>query len=287
MRNLHFMLQLTSAAVVAIAAPAAVYADAPPLIAVQGYLTDTDGVPIDGKHRVIFFLYDAETDGAVLHTDSFNNLQVDTGRFFVYLGSQDDQELDLGLFRDNPGVWLEVVVDNETISPRTRLASVGYAGFAQSCGDAATLEGNASSAFARADHAHGSRHVAPIVRSASTETYWMFNCPGPVTIAGTEIMISVEVPSVLDLSWAGLVNNPSPEGATYTHIRVDGTQVGNRWGGIRNGATPVDFGTTANVATAEVAAGDHLINVSATCDGTVGTAQIAHGTLKVVAWAME
>jgi hypothetical protein len=287
MRNSHLIVQLTWAAVLSIAAPAAGYAEAPPLLAVQGYLTNPDGVPIDGDHRVIFFLYDAETDGAVLHTDSFNNLELNRGSFFVYLGSQEDQELDLGLFRDNQDMWLEVVVDNETISPRTRLASVGYAGFAQTCGDATTLQGNESSAFAPADHTHTSRHVAPIVRSASTGNYWLFDCPGPVTVAGTEISISVDVPSVLDLSWAGLVSNPSPSGATYTRIRVNGTEVGNRWGGIRNSATPVDFATTANVATAEVGAGDHTIDVSATCDGAVGTAQIAHGTLKVVAWATE
>lgn len=287
MRNLHLILPLTWAALVAMAAPAAVHAEAPPLIAVHGYLTNPEGVPIDGDHRVIFFLYDAETDGEVLHTDSFNNLEIHSGSFYVYLGSQDGQELDLGLFRDNQEVWLEVVVDNEAISPRTRLASVGYAGFARSCGDATTLEGNASSAFAKVDHVHTSRHVAPIVRSASTGRYWDFNCPGPVVIEGTEITISVEVASVLDLSWAGLVSNPSSNAATYTRIRVDGTEVGNLWGGVRNGATPVDFATTANVATAEVAAGEHTIDVRATCDGSVGTGQIAHGTLKVVAWAME
>ena len=122
MRNLHLRVQLTWAAVIAIAiaAPAAVHAEAPPLIAVQGYLTNPDGVPIDGDHRVIFFLYDAETDGAVLHTDSFNNLGIQRGSFIVYLGSQEGQELDLGLFRDNDEMWLEVVVDNEANSPRTR-----------------------------------------------------------------------------------------------------------------------------------------------------------------------
>ena len=64
-------------------------------------------------------------------------------------------------------------------------------------------------------------------------------------------------------------------------------EVGNHWGGIRNAAVPVTFATTANVATAEVGAGNHVINVRATCDGKVGTGQIAHGTLKVVAWAAE
>ncbi len=113
-------------------------ADAPAIVPVQGFLTDEDGAPVDGKHRVILFLYDAATDGDVLHTDQFNNLEIVAGQFTVYLGSQDDAALDMSIFQEHADTWLEVVIDNQTISPRTRLGSVPYAA---ACGDAVTVGG--------------------------------------------------------------------------------------------------------------------------------------------------
>ena len=112
-----------------------VQADVPPLIPVQGYLTDAAGQPIDGKHRLTFWLYDAESGGRSLFSEDYGDLDVDEGVFVVYLGNQSN--VDLSAFEAASGVWLEVAVDgDEIISPRTLLATTPFAAFAQACGDA-------------------------------------------------------------------------------------------------------------------------------------------------------
>ena len=108
----------------------------PGLVPVQGVLTNADGEPIDGEHRLTFVLYRAEDDDDRLFTDDYRNQQVAGGHFVVYLGSQEDNPLDLNLFATEPEVWLETVIDgDEVIKPRTRLGAVPYAGFAQYCGE--------------------------------------------------------------------------------------------------------------------------------------------------------
>ena len=143
MRKLHLVSSIALLGALALTAPAA--ADVPAIVPLQGYLLDSTGKAVDGDHRLTFFLYDAATDGDVLFTDNYNSVEVSDGYFVVYLGNQEDTPLDLGLFREHRDVWVEVVIDgSETVSPRTYLASVPYAGVAQYCGDAQTLGGRPS-----------------------------------------------------------------------------------------------------------------------------------------------
>ena len=115
-----------------IASPAAAE---PGIVPVQGVLTNADGEPIEDAHRLTFVLYRGEDDDNRLFTDDYRNQQVTNGQFVVYLGSQEDNPLDLELFAQEPEVWLETIIDgSEVIQPRTRLGSVPYAGFAQYCG---------------------------------------------------------------------------------------------------------------------------------------------------------
>ena len=122
-------------------------ADAPALLPVHGFLTDAEGTPETGKHRLTFFLYEDETGGTPLYTDDYASIEVNAGQFIVYLGSGDDA-LDMTMFRDASALWLETVIDGgETITPRIRLASVAYAGFAQYCGEATALGSAAADAL--------------------------------------------------------------------------------------------------------------------------------------------
>ena len=130
-------------------------ADAPAIVPVQGFLTDSDGAPVAGPHRLTFILYDAESDGRALYTDDRRSVEIERGQFVAYLGGEGDA-LDLALFRDNGGLWLEITVDGtDVIQPRTYLGSVPYAAYAQYCGDASTLGGlsaaDVSSTFVDAD----------------------------------------------------------------------------------------------------------------------------------------
>ena len=136
----------------------------PGMVPLQGFLTDSAGDAIDGSHRLKFTLFDALTDGAGLYVDDYDAVDIDNGHFIVYLGSQIGSGLDLSLFRDVRDVWVEVVIDGtETMSPRMRLSSVPYAGYAQYCGGAETasdadnsarLQGRAAKSFADSIHNH-------------------------------------------------------------------------------------------------------------------------------------
>lgn len=115
-------------------------AEAPPLVPVQGYLTDADGDPISDSHRLTFIVYDDDRAGDSVFTDDYPSVEVSEGRFIIYLGSQEDNPLDLSVFAGSGELWLETVVDGtDVISPRTRLGTVPYAGFAAYCG---AIEGN-------------------------------------------------------------------------------------------------------------------------------------------------
>ena len=133
---------LAFAACLLVAAPAA--ADAPAFLPVQGVLANTDGTPVDGDTTVRFALYTADIGGSELWNET-QTVPVDQGFFTVFLG--DTTVLDLATFRDNDSVWLGVRVGTDTEMSRFQVATTGFAGFAQYCGDSATLGGNAASDF--------------------------------------------------------------------------------------------------------------------------------------------
>lgn len=120
----------------------------PPMVPVQGYLTDLDGLPIDGTTTALFAIYAAPTGGAPLYTTT-QNLTVEDGRFVVYLG-ETGAPLDLSLFEENVDLFLGVTVAGEPeMLPRTRLGTTPYSGFSEFAGNAALLEGSPASDFQR------------------------------------------------------------------------------------------------------------------------------------------
>ncbi len=113
-------------------------AQAPPIIPLQGFLTDAAGEPRDGEYVVDIELFDASADGASLHVEALV-VDVDNGYFSAELGTGD--LLDLAIFRDNTDVWVEVTVDDDVLSPRIQFGSVPYAAYANWAGNAGMLEG--------------------------------------------------------------------------------------------------------------------------------------------------
>ena len=100
----------------------------------QGKLTTTAGQPIpDGAHQVAFGLFPVDTGGAALWSTT-KSVQTAGGIFSVTLGPVSGQSFfdygygPLSVLGDNR--WLEIAVDGGTLSPRTKLASVPYAGIA-------------------------------------------------------------------------------------------------------------------------------------------------------------
>jgi len=91
----------------------------------QGWLGNTqDTTGVTGNYDLTFRLYDADTGGNLLWTEAKTGVRVEKGIFNIYLGSQNP--LPPALFTGEP-LWLEVKVGTEILSPRKKLASVGYA----------------------------------------------------------------------------------------------------------------------------------------------------------------
>lgn len=92
----------------------------PHAIRYQGTVTDKAGVPLEGPYALVFRIYDVETGGTPLWTETQANIPISKGSFSVFLGSVTP----LGLAFDKD-YWLSVQVANDPeMTPRIRLTSV-------------------------------------------------------------------------------------------------------------------------------------------------------------------
>ena len=112
-------------------------ADVPHLFPVQGSLTDASGAPIDALTDITFSLYAEESGGAALWTDTFSDVDVETGFFSVYLGS--NNPLDFSALLINAEIWLGITVESDPEMNRIRLAAVPFAVEAETCARVGTL----------------------------------------------------------------------------------------------------------------------------------------------------
>ncbi|NOY94276.1 MAG: hypothetical protein GXP55_24120 [Deltaproteobacteria bacterium] len=143
-------------------------AEAPAQIPIQGFLADDAGVPVDASPSFLFALYNAETGGAPIYTET-QSVLVEGGFFTAYLG--DGSALDLAIFRDNSPLYLGVSIDGGSeMSPRTQFATVPYAAYAEYAGS--VLTGGAAAGTYRVSG------VAPTNSPATLETF-VVRAPGP------------------------------------------------------------------------------------------------------------
>ncbi len=114
-----------SALVIALAHTAAA---APALINYQGRLLDDAGAPLDGTFALTFRILPTLTGGTPLFVETHPSVLAIDGVFQVVLGSV--AALDPSVF-DLDDLWLEVVVEGETLEPRQRITSEAFAFRAQ------------------------------------------------------------------------------------------------------------------------------------------------------------
>ncbi len=101
------------------------HAEIPQVISYQGRVTDTGGAPIaDGDYSMTFTIYDAVTGGTSLWSSGALTVTVSGGVFSVLLGESPQPTLSLDFDVD---YWVEIDIESDIQSPRTRLGSVGYA----------------------------------------------------------------------------------------------------------------------------------------------------------------
>jgi hypothetical protein len=109
---------------------------------VQGFLTDTSDVPVEGSVPVAFTLYADESGTMTELWSTTRTVAVDSGLFSVLLGAETD--LDLSIFSDHSRVMLGIAVDGDSELPLIELGAAPYAGwaaFAANAGDATTVGG--------------------------------------------------------------------------------------------------------------------------------------------------
>lgn len=101
-----------------------------PQFTYQGRLTDASGKPLNGQYTFVYTLYNDETAGTAIYTETETNVAVEDGLFDSVIGpstiagSLKPEDLAQPL-------WLEVQVGNgtitETLSPRQKLYGAPYA----------------------------------------------------------------------------------------------------------------------------------------------------------------
>ncbi len=104
----------------------------------QGFLVDaTDSSAATATLEMTFRLFDSQTEGAELWSETHPTVQVSNGIFHVLLGSV--TPFPVNLFDGSP-LWLQTEVGAEVLTPRKPLVSVAYSHRAD---DADQLEGQA------------------------------------------------------------------------------------------------------------------------------------------------
>ena len=116
--------------------PSLAVAQSPDLLTFQGRMLDSSGQELEGRHTMVFSLYDSLDGGNALWTET-HEINLSQGAFATSLGALsnlDSARLDQG------DRWLGIRIAGEPeLSPRTPLGQVPYAMLAKS---ASTLDGS-------------------------------------------------------------------------------------------------------------------------------------------------
>ena len=116
----------------------------PQVINYQGKLTDSEGELVSGVVSIQFSMYNAATGGTSLWTET-QSCTLTSGLFNVLLGSVNP--IPASVF-DGGDRWLGITVGTDSeMTPRQKVASVGYACLAEKADDADNLGGQPASSF--------------------------------------------------------------------------------------------------------------------------------------------
>ena len=110
-------------------------ASPPDAINYQGVLRDSANKPLNGTYAMVFRFFSADSGGDEVLVDTHAAVTVSGGLFNVTLGSGSVMDGSgpgtyttlSRVLADYPDPYLEVEVAGETLSPRTRIVSAGYA----------------------------------------------------------------------------------------------------------------------------------------------------------------
>lgn len=122
MKQKNPLISLVLSGIILLAGPAA--NAVPAKISYSGRLIESGKDVTNKTITASFSLYNSATGGTSLWTDSHTSIPVTDGMFTVSLGSQ--KALPANLFNGST-LWLEVAINNQTMTPRVGLQSMPYA----------------------------------------------------------------------------------------------------------------------------------------------------------------
>src|SRR5688572_18398088 len=105
-------------------------AAANPLMGYSGRLFDSSGDPLSGTHDLVVRIFSSPVAGTPLFEESFDDTDVADGYFMVMVGVNEKAgglELDALFATETDGLYLELKVGTEVLSPRQPLGSVPWA----------------------------------------------------------------------------------------------------------------------------------------------------------------
>lgn len=210
--------------------PLSAQAQTPPLIPVQGFLTDVNDTPVDGPTSIRFRLYDAALGGNTLHDETLV-LDIIDGLFSAYIG--EDTPVDLGIF--SSAIWLGVTVEQDEEMERYALGTAPFSAFSQACEDANTVGGMAASDFAPAMHTHAFGTLTDIpagLEDGDDDT--VYTAGAGINIAGNAVAVDQstvegyarnvcydtegELTAVLDDDYADIAHTHAPDVLDCTSV---------------------------------------------------------------------
>ena len=166
---------------------------APSTINYQGVLTDADGNPSEGSNEIIVQLYSSDTPSEVetsLYSQSFAGVQSDSnGVYSIQIGdSNGTLQVILESYND---LWLELTINNNTLSPRHKVNAVPYALHAESANRLINAE---SSNISGSLSVSGTSSLSEVTVSGDTTVYGGTTMHGNVTISNNlQVLDSLRV----------------------------------------------------------------------------------------------
>ena len=153
------------------------------LVNYQGRLMDNLGMPVNGPVPMVFGLYDGATSATPLWTES-QTVTVTQGIYNVLLGSMNPLSTSIFTAANSMTFFLQVTVNGQALSPRSRLTSAPIAMFAERLmgGTLASRDGN----FNLNGASQVTVHVA--FERAFQEQPEVFISPPAITIGGEKFI---------------------------------------------------------------------------------------------------
>ncbi len=97
----------------------------------QGYLTQPDGTPLDATVAMVVELWTDPTGGTLLYAESHAAVPVSGGRFFIEISSGTPLSGSFSADQFQQDTWLELSINGELLSPRSRFGAVASSQFAE------------------------------------------------------------------------------------------------------------------------------------------------------------